>query len=245
MTPTWITAFLDLAPADHPRALDFWQRVTGHALSPTRGEHDEFVSLVPPDGDVQVKIQRLGSGPTRVHLDLHVAAIAPVVEHAVGVGATLVADHGYAVLASPGGFPFCLVTHPASVRATPATWPGGHRSALDQVCLDVPPDLWDAEVAFWSSVTGWPTRSGGPDFVSLVRPPHVPVRILLQRLEDPQPSVTGHLDRSATARPAETARHVALGAEVLAVHEWWTVLRPPAGPPYCITDRDPETGVLP
>ncbi|WP_244931780.1 VOC family protein [Nocardioides sp. W7] len=238
--PTWVTAFLDLAPEDHGRAVEHWRGVTGHGLSTPRGDHGEFASFLPPDGDVHFKVQRLAAGPSKVHLDLHVPELAPAVEDAVRLGATVVATREYAALSSPGGFVFCLVTERSAVLAEPATWPGGHRSSVDQVCLDVPPARWDAEVAFWRDLTGWETRSGGAEFVSLVRPPGMAVRILLQRLDDPQPSVTGHLDLASTDRAAETQRHVELGAEVLSVHDRWTVLRPTAGPPYCITDRDPS-----
>lgn len=239
MTPTWLTAFLDLAPDDHATATAHWSAVTGHGLSATRGEAGEFASYLPPDGDVHLKVQRLASGPSRVHLDLHVPAVAPAVEDAVRLGARLVAEGQYAELRSPGRFPFCLVAERSVVRAAPTTWPGGHRSSVDQVCLDVPPGLWDAELAFWRALTGWSARIGGREFVSLLRPPEMAVRILLQRLDDPSPAVTGHLDLAATDRAAEVARHVALGSTVQAVHEEWTVLRPPAGPDYCVTDRDP------
>lgn len=248
MTPTWLTAFLDLAPGEHARAVEHWRGVTGHGISAVRGETGEFASYLPPDGDVHLKVQRLERGPSRVHLDLHVASIPEAVEDAVRLGAVLEAtreEGAYAVLASPGGFPFCLVTERSVLRSPPTAWPGGHLSSVDQVCLDVPPAAWEAELEFWHRLTGWSTRVGGREFVSLLRPHEVAVRILLQRLDDPQPAVTGHLDLATTDRAAEVARHVALGARVLAVHDQWTVLRPPAGPPYCVTDRDPRTRVAP
>ena len=76
-TPTWISAFLDLAPEEPERATAFWQGVTGYGLSPARGDHDEFATLLPPDGDDFLRVQRLGGGPSRIHLDLHVADLAP------------------------------------------------------------------------------------------------------------------------------------------------------------------------
>ena len=239
MTPTWLTAFLDLAPEEHDTAVEYWRALTGHGLSEPRGAHGEFASFVPPGADVHLKVQRLGDGPSRVHLDLHVPVVGPAVEDAVRLGATLVAERGYAVLSSPGGFPFCFVTERATVVAEPSPWPGGHLSSVDQVCLDVPPAVWETELAFWRDLTGWTARSGGEEFVSLLRPPGVAVRVLLQRLDDPQRAVTGHLDLATTDRAAEVERHVLLGARVLAVHDGWTVLRPPAGPPYCVTDRTP------
>lgn len=246
MTPSWVTAFLDLAPADAGAAVPFWQSVTGHGLSEPRGEHGEFATLLPQAGDPHLKVQRLHDGPSGVHLDVHVTDLAAAREQAERLGARLVADRGFAEMASPGGFAFCLVTEQHTTRAQPATWPGGHRSAVDQVCLDVPPGRWDAEVAFWSALTGWERRgSDYTEFASLLRPTAVPVRLLFQRLDDPQPVVTGHLDLASTDRRAEVERHVALGARVLEVRDHWTVLRPPAGPAYCVTDRAPDIGMTP
>jgi hypothetical protein len=35
---------------------------------------------------------------------------------------------------------------------------------------------------------------------------------------------------------------VGLGAEVVSVNPFWTVLTAPGGQVYCLTDRDPRTG---
>jgi hypothetical protein len=51
--------------------------------------------------------------------------------------------------------------------------------------------------------------------------------------------VTAHLDWSASDPEAEVAAHVAAGAEVQRRFQGWTVLRDPAGLPYCITHRRP------
>ena len=69
-------------------------------------------------------------------------------EAAIELGAHVLVRHeeGYVVLRSPGGFVFCFVRHDAARRPRPATWPDGHRSLVDQVCLDVPPERYDAEV---------------------------------------------------------------------------------------------------
>ena len=246
MTPSWTTAFVDLAPTEHEAGVGFWQAVTGHGLSAVRGEDGEFATLLPSTSDPHLKLQRLGEGPSRVHLDLHVTDPAGAARDAEALGGRVVADRGFLELASPGGFPFCLVTERLARRAEPATWPGDHRSAVDQVCLDVPPDRWEDEVTFWAALTGWERRgSDFAEFASLLRPAEMPLRVLLQRLDDPQPAVTAHLDVASSDRTAEVARHVALGAEVVEVREHWTVLRPPAGPAYCVTDRSPEIGVTP
>lgn len=245
--PRWVTVFLDLEHTAWERGTSFWAQVTGSTLSALRGEDREFGTLLPGDGDAHLKVQRRADGPTRLHLDLHVddpAAAAAVAED-LGAQVRTRSRHGYVVLESPGGLTSCFVSHAAATRTRPVDW-GGHRSLLDQVCLDVAPDRFDEEVAFWSGLTGWePTASRTTgDFVPLTRPPDQPWRFLLQRTHDERPSTTAHLDLGTDDRSAEVERHVALGATVEDQHEYWTVLRDPVGSAYCITDRDPETGML-
>jgi len=243
LAPAWLTAFVDF-PADlFERGAAFWQAVTGATLSPPRGETGEFATLVPADGDAFLRVQRLGDGPVRVHLDVHRAG------------------QDFAIRRSPGGFVYCEVGEGESVRPAPVAWPGGHTSLVDQVCLDIPADRYDEECAFWAEETGWEMRSGSrPEFRALVRPAGIPLRILLQRLDEPRTSQIGsasstdpagtpglvhaHLDLATSDRAAETRRHLALGATVVGHGPRWTVLCDPVGQRYCITDRDPITGLL-
>lgn len=243
MSPFWVTAFLDLAPDEHDEGLALWERLTGYQRSTTRGDAGEFVSLLPTRGDDFLRVQRLGSGSSRVHLDLHVADPWSAAETAVGLGARVVADLGeYLTLASPGGLTFCFVTHRAS-EVPPATdWPGG-RSRVDQVCLDVPPSTYDAEFAFWEALTGWEPRPPRPDveFARLTPPPGIPLQLLLQRLGEDEPAVRAHLDWCAADRDAEVERHVAAGATSIRRYDrGWTVLAGPSGFTYCVTARPPE-----
>lgn len=244
----WVTAFLDFPGSSYDAGVGFWRAVTASGLAPSRGEYDEFATLLPPDGDAYLRVQRLGEGPRRIHLDLHVPDVRAAADRATALGARIAHEppEGYVVLASPGGLTFCLVGHPFGVRPAPVTW-GGHASLVDQVTLDIPPEDWEAETGFWSELTGWeltpsPTRR---EFAALVRPPEQPLRLLLQRLDAGTGPVTAHLDLASTDRAAEVARHLALGA----VHVWdgphWTVLRDPSGASYCVTDRVPDTGLLP
>ncbi len=225
---SWLSAFLDLPPADFDAGVAFWRGVTGYGLSESRGDHDEFATLRPSEGNAFLRVQRLDDGPGGVHVDVHRPG------------------QPFEVHSSPGGFAYCLVPGEPGERPAPATWPGGHRSIVDQVCLDIPPALYDEECEFWRDLTGWELRGSSvhPDFRHLARPEGQPIRVLLQRLLDDQPRVTAHLDLATDDRETETRRHEALGATVLGVHEWWTVLRDPAGSRYCITDRDPDTGMV-
>lgn len=238
-----MSAFLDLAPEQHTEGVELWQRLTGHTASATRGERDEFLSLVPPEGDEFLRIQRLAEGPSGVHLDVHVPDPQAAAAEAETAGATVVADHGYVVMASPGGFAFCLVSHPAGTRPAPTRWSDRLASIVDQVCLDIPQEHWELETEFWGRLTGKTPYPVSREFHRLPRRRDLPLRFLLQRLDEPTGRVRAHLDLAATDREAETARHERAGAIVEGRHEGWTVLRGPDGFRYCVTDRQPETPV--
>lgn len=244
----WMTAFLDLEAARHEAGVAFWQAVTGFEVSAPRGENGEFATLLPPSGDDHLGVQRLGEGPSRIHLDVHVEDPDAAAAEAEAHGATVAArpDPDYVVMRSPGGFTFCFVDHPGSAPAPPAQWEHGLRSAVDQVCLDIPASAYDTEVAFWQWLTGWELRVSRDhdEFRRLIRPPGQPLQILLQRLGEEDGPVRAHLDLASSDRDAETSRHVALGAVVQGVFGGWTVLTDPAGTTYCITDRDPDIRVL-
>ncbi len=248
---TWATAFLDSTAAEWARTLAFWQAATASTLSPFRGPDDAFVTFVPADGDGFLRAQRVRSGPGGVHLDLHVPDVRAAADAAVRLGAREVAASDHVVLASPGGLPFCCVDAYPARRPAPATWPrpggGTHASLVDQLAVDVPAEHGAAERAFWAALTGWPEQPTAPgaSLFPLRRPEGLPLRLLLQRLDEPAGPVRAHLDLACSDRAAETDRHVALGARVEDVRARWTVLRDPAGRRYCLTDRDPGTGALP
>jgi hypothetical protein len=253
----WSTAFLD-TPRDAPRTEEvsaFWQKVTGTRLSSRRGEHQEFAPLLPLDGDPFLRIQDIGGATPGCHLDVHVDDVRAAVDQAVSSGAELVADRGTLVLArSPAGLPFCLVAQRQGVQrpkplsfATPQGRAGSFVSLVDQLCVDVPAALFDAEVTWWSCLTGWPQRPrSSPEFAFLERPAELPLRLMFQSLPQRhagQPA-TAHLDFASTDRAAEVDRHVSLGAVHLRRTNRWDTLLDPVGRPYCLTDRDPVTGRL-
>ena len=246
-TVYWLTAFLDLARADFDRGVAFWQAVTGYALSESRGDDGEFATLLPPGGDPFLKVQRLREGPGRIHLDLHVPDPPAAAADAAALGAAVSSrpEAGYVVMTSPAGLTFCLVRHRATVPPSPTTWPTGHGSLVDQVCLDIPADGYDEECAFWQRVTGWELVDVAEhdEFRRLLRPSGQPLRLLLQRLGEADGGARAHLDLATTDRPAEAARHTALGARVVDTRPGWTVLADPTGAAYCITGRVPETPV--
>jgi hypothetical protein len=224
----WVTGFLDTGSRV---AEPFWQAVTGSGLSARRGPGGEFATLLPAGGDAYLRVQVVGDGPARAHLDLHVEGVAAQARRAVGLGAVVVLEEpDLVVLRSPAGLAFCLVAW-----AGEAVRPAGGRSLVDQMCLDVPVGAFDAEADFWAELTGWARRPGSlPEFDVLVRPEGMPLRLLLQRVEG---AAGMHVDLACGDRAAEVAWHVSLGARVVAVFPRWTTLRDPAGRAYCITDR--------
>ncbi|MFJ5263980.1 VOC family protein [Streptomyces sp. NPDC088387] len=244
MTLRWTYAFVDRPAGALDRACAFWTAVTDTRLSGLRGEKGEFTTLLPGGGaDPCVKAQGVTSGEGGAHLDLVVDDVPRLTGRALRLGATVAAAHGgWTVLRSPAGLPFCAVPwHGESLRP-----PVVDGSRLDQVCLDVPPSAFDAEVAFWSELLDdWESVPGSlPEFHVVKPPPGLPVRILLQRLGTERPA-SAHLDLACADLAAARTAHELLGATLVAEATHWTVMRDPAGGTYCLTGRDPETGGLP
>jgi hypothetical protein len=237
---TWVTALLDTDEARAPDVERFWCAVTGSLPSARRGRREEFVTLLPPDGEAFLKAQTVGlSPPGGLHLDLHAVDVGGLAARAEDLGASAsYHELGYVVLGSPGGLTFCIVGHPGGRRPAPVPWPGG-RSLVDQVCLDIPPSRFEAEVRFWRGLTGWEQTQEAEEneFARLGRGAGMPLQLLLQRLADEQSVVTAHLDLACDDRAAEVARHLDLGASVVRRAEGWTTLRDPSGREYCVTDH--------
>ena len=234
--PAWIQVFLDTPADDFDAAVAFWSAVTGWRTSDRRGEDGQFVSLLPAAGSAYVKMQAVDR-PAGLHLDLDTVDRPASTDRARALGATTAwTYHDVAVMRSPGGFTFCqtlLDGDPSLVR--------DGSTILDQVCLDIPPDLWETEVGFWRDLTGRDLEEAtAPGFARLVAPDQP--RILLQRLGESDGPVRAHPDLATADRGSDTDAHVRLGASVVGVHAFWTVLTAPGGQVYCLTDRDPRTG---
>ncbi len=235
-SPAWIQVFLDVPTTDLEPAVAFWSAVTGWQPSERRGEDGQFLTLLPATGAAYVRMQAV-DGPPGVHLDLDSSDRTAAVARAAALGAT----HAWTyqdveVVRSPGGFTFCHTL----VDGAPVLERDG-ATVLDQVCLDIPAAHWEAEVAFWTALTGREPEVGAlPEFVRLVEDGRL--RLLLQRLDEPDGPVRAHPDLATANRAADVDRHVALGAVVSGVHDFWTVLTAPGGQVYCLTDRDPRTG---
>jgi hypothetical protein len=233
---SWIQIFLDTPADSFEEAVDFWAAVTGWTPSERRGEDGQFLTLVPAAGSSYVKMQAV-DGAGGVHLDLDSDDRPAAIDRARTLGATTAwTYHDVEVMRSPGGFVFCQTL----VDGEPALVRDGS-TILDQVCLDIPSGLWEAETTFWRDLTGRDLQAATtPRFARLVAPDQP--RILLQRLDDPTGTVRAHPDLATADRAGDTSAHVGLGARVVGVHGYWTVLTAPGGQVYCLTDRDPTTG---
>jgi len=271
-TVRWLTAFLDRTGPQVADAVRFWQLVTASTLSPTRGERGQFATFLPPDGEAYLRVQTLIEGPGGGHLDVHVADVDAAAARAVALGARARPLDDIVTLLSPAGLRWCLVPDdpnpddpnpdeptgddpgpddpgPDAVagprRPHPVMRADGHACLVDQVCLDVPPELYQAECAFWQAITGWPLLpEDSPEFTRLTGPAGVPLQLLLQRL-DRSPAggrATCHLDLACSDVAAEVALHETWGARVVARFTGWTTLVDPSGVSYCVTRRDPYPG---
>lgn len=237
--PTWVHVFVDVPREQWSRAVAFWSTAVAGTPSAPWGDEGQYLTLVPPEGDGWVHLQSI-DGPPRVHVDLDSPDRVAAQELSLSIGARTewVRDEAIA-MRSPGGLVFCHSSgRPREmVRADPAR-------VLDQVCIDIPGSLWDAEVEFWRRLTGRDLEAGArPEFAFLGRERQV--RLLLQRLDEASGPVRAHLDLAVADREAETRRHEELGAELVEVFDWWTVMRAPDGHVYCLTERDPATGDVP
>ena len=257
----WLTAFLDFPAAEFEPGIAFWRAVTGYGLSPFRGPGGDFATLLPPSGDAYLRVQRVLAGGGGYHLDLHVDSAGGALralDEAAGLAAALGAtvrhrEAGEVIVAdSPGGFTFCLVRWegerdvppPLAVEGGGADGSGVSRA--DTLCLDIPPELFSGESAFWAALTGQTPRAAPvPGFAYLTGAASagMPVRLLLQQLEEAAPGrrVRGHVDFGCTDRDAAVAWHVDHGARVTGTFQYWTVLTDPAGHEYCLVGRPPWT----
>jgi len=234
--PRWITVFVDVPDEDFEPTVRFWAEALGGRVSPARGLHGEFVTVIPSTGHPVLKLQKLHTGAARVHLDLHVDDVDAATQGALAAGAALIADPdelGYAVLRSPAGLAFCFVDDPAAPETD--VHADGDRCSLEQVMIDVPEAQFAEETAFWSAITGWAAHGGGaafPEFGWFEQPRTMPVRLMAQRVGDDTARL--HLDLRVPDLEGGVALLERAGARATgAGGEFWRVLQDPAGTLVC------------
>ena len=103
---------IDVASADHDQELAFWQAATGLPLARFE-RHPEYHGAGLNGVDFSLLTQHLGSGPSRVHLDIHTDDLAAEVARLEALGAERVQQvHGWWVLRDPAGLLFCVLPEP-------------------------------------------------------------------------------------------------------------------------------------
>lgn len=220
----WMWAFLDRPTATFGDCVRFWSTVTGSTVSAPRGEHDEFVTLLPATGTPWIKMQAVGDDGG-IHLDLDVDDIPAAVDTVIALGGRLISDRGYAIMESPAGQTFCLTplhraqepgahgpprvtSHPHAAAGPGAPAEGGltHSSAspdspstaLSADPTPTPPDPGSTP----TTITPDPTRAL-PDPGST---PTALVRDSTDALPEPGSAPAPSNERTASARPGHAAR---------------------------------------
>jgi hypothetical protein len=115
---------VDADPAAHDATLSFWQAATGQKATHIE-RFPEFHSLDLAATDVGMLVQRLGDGPSRVHIDIHADDLAAEVARLEALGATVQRWDGEApwcVLRDPAGLLFCVVRDPRVDESNGRRW---------------------------------------------------------------------------------------------------------------------------
>jgi predicted enzyme related to lactoylglutathione lyase len=103
---------IDVPPGDHDRELAFWQEAIGQQLA-RNGQFPEYHSAALAGGEFGLLIQRLGDGPSRIHLDIHTDDLAAEVARLERLGAQrLERLQFWQVMRDPAGLLFCVVEEP-------------------------------------------------------------------------------------------------------------------------------------
>ncbi len=119
------TILIDVPSPDVDRTVAFWAAALGATPVATRmADYHILDNAAEPN---RVVVQDAGTGPARVHFDIHTDDLDAEVARLVGLGATIVdsrwADHPgrWVVMRDPAGVEFCVVwalneMRPQSVR---------------------------------------------------------------------------------------------------------------------------------
>jgi hypothetical protein len=103
------TVVFDVAADRHDAARDFWCAALD-ATARVGRNYPEYHVLEHPATLGPVLVQRLGSGASRIHLDIETDDPVAEVQRLVAAGATVVEEHGdWTVLQDPAGLLFCVV----------------------------------------------------------------------------------------------------------------------------------------
>ncbi len=103
---------IDVPEAEHDQELAFWQAATGKELSRS-ARQPEYHGAMLVDEAIGILVQRLGEGPSRIHLDIHTDDLEAEVARLKGLGAEEVQRiNRWCVMRDPAGMVFCVVPDP-------------------------------------------------------------------------------------------------------------------------------------
>jgi hypothetical protein len=236
-------------PADaFDATLAFWASALAGDPVPAPDD-DRYVHLRGARSVVEVHLQRLDAGTGRYHLDLAPAgpsadpdAIDAEVARLVEIGASSPRpdDEGWTVLRSPAGLLLCVVPAGAPASAVGPRVPG--TGYLDAVFVDVPDDVFDAELTFWVAALGGrimdpPAPDSPYRYVGDLAAAGGRLSMAVQRVGAP---ARHHVDLSVADVATEVRRLEALGARRIAEIDTWITLADPAGNLFCVVpERTP------
>ena len=237
----WVNLVIDV-PADFlPESTRFWSTVARSTPAVTHeGPHDP-VTLVPRSGSPWLRLEGSDADTPTAHLELVTADPGAASAEARRLGAREVGrDRRGRYMLSPAGVRFTLT---ADLPEGGGVQDRDLDVLIDQACLDVPSAAFDDEVAFWNAFTGWPVDpSRYSDFRALSRPEWIPVRLTFQRVGNPEAGI--HPDVACRRSMITQREHEQLGAVFDERRPRWAVMVAPSGLRYCVTDRDPATGLF-
>src|SRR6266487_5194636 len=82
---------IDVPEAEHDQELAFWQAATGKAATGKElsrsARQPEYHGAMLVDEAIGILVQRLGEGPSRIHLDIHTDDLEAEVARLKGLGA--------------------------------------------------------------------------------------------------------------------------------------------------------------
>jgi Glyoxalase-like domain len=103
---------IDVPPAEHDRELAFWSAATGQPLA-RFDRHPEYHGAALHGPEFWLLVQRLDSGPGRMHVDIHTDDLDAEVARLEKLGAQRVQQvRSWWVLRDPAGLLFCVLPEP-------------------------------------------------------------------------------------------------------------------------------------
>ena len=236
---------VDVPERDFDRTLAFW----AGALSATpEAAPGAYTHLVGATSAVAVHLQLIEEGEPRYHLDLEADDVDAEADRLVELGATRVgwqtldedSGWGWWVLEDPARLPLCVV--PDSLDPTPLAPRRPDTGYLDAVFVDVPVDVLDTEIAFWSAALGAPVApSNDPDSpYTALDGVHGPGGHLYAEVQRVGAEPRYHVDLVATDVAREAQRLEAIGARRVAEIDTWITLADPAGNLLCVVPDTDE-----